>query len=393
MNPWSAISRLRASSSSRHFFALLGGCSLVAGLVFIGMDLLGHYWVLRRPDLAIPISLFKGVGFVCITILLLYWVLRPWKKDLQASQLRDSHQRQQLRELDQFRELVIDNAMVWINVLDPQWRITLWNKAAEQISGYRRDEVLDNPAIWEWLYPDPDYRASIGAKVTEILEHDTMVEGFETRIRCKQGEEKIIAWNSRRFFGEDGTLMGSIAIGQDITARKLAEMELERLATHDSLTGLYNRHELMRRMQDDVARAERFQHPLCLLLIDIDHFKQINDRFGHQAGDRVLNRFGTLLKEATRHVDYAGRYGGEELVIVLPETDLQEGFEIAERLHNRIESERWSQAGSDIGTITISIGVVAYPDLDGGVDELFLAADLALYRAKNGGRNQVCIAA
>lgn len=166
-----------------------------------------------------------------------------------------------------------------------------------------------------------------------------------------------------------------------------------RLATHDSLTGLYNRRELMRRLHEDVARAERYQHPLCVLLIDVDHFKRVNDQFGHQVGDEVLCRFGTLLGETIRNVDYAGRYGCEELLAVLPETCRREGIEIAERLRGLVESERWSQAGSNLGTITISVGVVAYPEQSGTVEELFFAADLALYRAKNGGRNQVCLAA
>lgn len=522
MNKWPVMSRLRASNSLQHVLAVLGVYILTVGALFIGSDLLGSYWTARRPDLAIAINVFKVVGFVSVTALMLYVALRRWQREFEASERREAQQRQQLRALDQFRVNIIDNALVWINVLDPQGRITVWNKAGEQISGYGRDEVLGNPAIWEWLYPDPDYRASIGAKVTEILEHGTEVEGFETRIRASNGQDKIIAWNSRRFFDEDGTMMGSIAIGQDISARKQAEhaliererqlatlmsnlpgmayrcvndshwtmkfvsdgslaltgyppvalvnnakthfgdiahpddreriwdevqqaigedrsfameyriirqdgterwvweqgrsvavdgdsyieglifditdrkcmeQELERLATHDSLTGLYNRHELMRRLHEDVARAERYQHPLCVLIIDIDNFKQVNDQFGHQAGDEVLCHFGALLSETIRKVDYAGRYGGEELVAVLPQTCLQEGIEIAERLRRQVESERWSQAGGNLGTITISIGVVAYPDFKGTVEELFFAADLALYRAKNGGRNQVCIAA
>lgn len=522
MNERSAVIRLRASNSPLHTFGVLGIYILVAGVWFVGSDLLGSHLATLRPDLATVISVFKGVGFVFVTSLVLYVALRRRQREFEASERREMQQRQQLRALDQFRENVIDNASVWINVLDPTWRITIWNKAAEQISGYGRDEVLGNPAIWEWLYPDPEYRASIGAKVAEILEHGTEVEGFETCIRTSNGENKIIAWNSRRFFDEDGTMMGSIAIGQDISARKHAEraltererqlatlmsnlpgmayrclndphwtmrfvsdgcfpltgyppssfldgekihfsdithpddrqriwdevqqalsegqpfaleyriirqdgaqrwvweqgrgvaadsdsyieglifditdrkrmeQELERLATHDSLTGLYNRRELMRRLHEDVARAERYQHPLCVLLVDVDKFKRVNDQFGHQVGDEVLRRLTSLLSETLRNVDYAGRYGGEELVAVLPETSMREGLEVAERLRGHVESERWSQGGGKLGTITISIGVVAYPDQRGTVDELFFAADLALYRAKNGGRNQVCSAA
>lgn len=516
------MNRHRSSKAALQTPVILGIHLLLVSVLYVSAEWLGMYLTARRPDLSIAISLLKGTFFVLSMSLIMYFSLRHWQRESKVAKQREIQQRKQLRALDQFRENVIDNALVWINVLDPQWRITVWNKAAEQISGYGREEVQGDPAIWEWLYPDPDYRAEIGTKVTEILEHGTEVQGFETRIRTKSGEEKIIAWNSRRFFNDDGEMMGSIAIGQDITARKHAEhalvererqlatlmsnlpgmayrclndqkwtmkfvsdgctaltgyspsifvgsvkahftdithpedrqrlwaevqtarkegrpfaleyriirqdgterwvweqgrnvvvdgmdcieglifditdrksmeLELQRLATHDSLTGLYNRHELMRRLYEDVARAERYECSLCVLLIDIDNFKQVNDRFGHQAGDEVLSRFGVILNETIRTVDYAGRYGGEELVAVLPQTSLEEGIEIAERLRCHIESECWADAGGNLGTITISVGVVAYPDITGSVEELIFAADLALYRAKNGGRNKVCIAA
>lgn len=226
MNKGAMVSRLGMSNSPLPALGALGVYILAAGAWFVGSDLLGSHWAARRPDLVTVISVAKGVGFVVVAALVLYVALRRRQRQCDASARREAQQRQQLRALDQFRENVIDNASVWINVLDPEWRITVWNKAAEQISGYGRDEVLGNPAIWEWLYPDPAYRASIGAKVTEILEHGTEVEGFETRIRANNGQDKIIAWNSRRFFDEDGSLMGSIAIGQDISARKQAEHAL-----------------------------------------------------------------------------------------------------------------------------------------------------------------------
>ncbi len=125
--------------------------------------------------------------------------------------------------IEKFHASLIDNAAIWINVLDPHGRITLWNKAAEKISGYSRDEVVGHADIWEWLYPDEAYRNSIYAEAAAILRDGIEVADFETRIRTKAGEERIISWNSQRFFGPDGALLGSSAIGQEVTERKQAE--------------------------------------------------------------------------------------------------------------------------------------------------------------------------
>ncbi|MFN2187424.1 MAG: PAS domain-containing protein, partial [Candidatus Promineifilaceae bacterium] len=128
--------------------------------------------------------------------------------------------------LSQFRKSVIDNASIWINVLDRMGRVTVWNKAAEQISGYGRDEVLGNHHIWEWLYPDPAYRSSVVSMAADVLDRGKEIEGAETRIKTKSGESKIMVWNSARFLNEKGDLAGSIAIGRDVTARKRAERAL-----------------------------------------------------------------------------------------------------------------------------------------------------------------------
>lgn len=378
-------------SSSRFKIPVIFAVYLIAvTLLYLCAEWLNTTLNNRYPEHSSLISLLKTVSFLVSTSFIMYLSARHWQELFIASERREAKQRRQLKLLDQFRENVIDNALIWINVLDPKGRITVWNKAAEQISGYSRNEVQGDSQIWEWLYPDPECRTEIGNKVMEILEKGVEVVGFETRIRTKVGEEKVIAWNSRRFFNENGEMMGSIAIGQDITSHKLLEMELKRLATHDSLTGLYNRHELMRRLDEDFSRSERYQHPLSILMIDIDYFKQINDQYGHQAGDAVLSRFGSLLSEAIRVVDYAGRYGGEEFLVVLPETHFDMALEIAERLRSKIESEDWSQNVGKSEKITISVGVVSYPEVMGSADQLVLVADQALYQAKNTGRNRVC---
>jgi PAS domain S-box-containing protein len=136
------------------------------------------------------------------------------------------HMMEELGKLSQFRESIIDNANVWIDVLDENTNILIWNKAAEVISGYSREEVVGHGKIWEWLYPDEQYRKSITDLVADVIQHGRVEEGFETTIRRKDGQTRIISWNERNLLNEQGKSVGSIAIGRDVTERKRVEEAL-----------------------------------------------------------------------------------------------------------------------------------------------------------------------
>lgn len=166
---------------------------------------------------------------------------------------------------------------------------------------------------------------------------------------------------------------------------------LEALAQTDPLTQLVNRRALTIRLVTEMERVRRYNAPLALLLLDLDHFKLINDTYGHLVGDDVLFGVAALLQRAVRTVDTVARYGGEEFVIVLPETGKQGALSFAERLRDRLASHRFAIAGGKEIHITGSIGVAIYPShgLE-SVEDLVRAADSALYRAKGGGRNLVC---
>ena len=163
---------------------------------------------------------------------------------------------------------------------------------------------------------------------------------------------------------------------------------LEELATHDGLTGLYNHKTFYAFLDDEVERARRYQHPFSLLMIDIDHFKHVNDTYGHQAGDAILRGLSERLIEQVRTIDRVCRYGGEEITVILPDTEA--AFDVADRLRAAIEATPFDiGSGKAIG-ITVSIGLAACPhDADNG-PALVAAADTALYAAKEGGRNRVC---
>jgi len=165
---------------------------------------------------------------------------------------------------------------------------------------------------------------------------------------------------------------------------------LEMLAHTDPLTAVLNRRALTERLVAELERVKRYESTVSLLLIDIDHFKRVNDSYGHLVGDDVLTDVGALLQSAVRSVDVVARYGGEEFVIVLPETGVVGATSFAERIRELVEDHQFSHAGGSDLRLTASVGVATYPSpgLD-SVEDLLAKADQALYRAKAEGRNRV----
>jgi diguanylate cyclase (GGDEF)-like protein len=166
--------------------------------------------------------------------------------------------------------------------------------------------------------------------------------------------------------------------------------ELRTEAMTDPLTGLYNRRYLLERIKEERSRAIRNNHPLAAIMIDIDRFKQVNDRFGHDAGDIVLEELATLVRSVVRAEDIVARYGGEEFCILLPELPLEDAEQVAERLRRSV-AEYPLPSGAGVRTITVSVGV-AFLSREDEDAELFTRADHAMYQVKRAGRNGVCIA-
>ncbi len=187
-------------------------------------------------------------------------------------------------------------------------------------------------------------------------------------------------------------VMALIELRASQAALTAALATTERLATFDELTGLYNRRVLMERLGVEVERSKRFGPPLTVLMLDLDHFKQINDSYGHPTGDEVLRNVGRIVRGKLRLVDLAGRYGGEEFCILLPETPQSGGLKFAEALRGEIAQFRHC-FGNELLSMTASFGLATLNRGD-GFDEstLLKIADDALYRAKRNGRNRVEVA-
>ena len=169
--------------------------------------------------------------------------------------------------------------------------------------------------------------------------------------------------------------------------------KLQHQALRDPLTGLYNRRYMLDALERELQLAVRHVQPLSVIMLDIDHFKTFNDTFGHDAGDTVIAAVSEVLRRAVRQSDFVCRYGGEEFLVLLPQARADIAAGIAEKLRGEVEGLALHHQGQALGRITISAGIAAFPEIDGGHAGLIEAADKALYRSKRNGRNCVSMAA
>jgi diguanylate cyclase (GGDEF)-like protein/PAS domain S-box-containing protein len=228
--------------------------------------------------------------------------------------------------------------------------------------------------------------------VKETIEREKL-SGWRVDYRVIQPNGKVV-WVSERgkpVCDESGNLIRLVGVVTDISQRKQLEERLTKIATLDHLTCVNNRHALFNIGDREISRCRRHGGSLSLVLLDADHFKQINDRYGHLAGDEVLVRIAAVCRSVARQEDVVARYGGEEFILLLPDTSLQDAMRVAERLRESIAAlEVMSEAGRI--AVTISCGVSLFEAPMKRLADLIDSADRALYAAKANGRNQTVIA-
>ena len=203
------------------------------------------------------------------------------------------------------------------------------------------------------------------------------------KIKNKDGEYRIFQVNLKTFFYNTTHYVISFT---DITELKKYTYKLKYQATHDNLTKLCNRQKLNDDFDKEILREERYKHGLSLIMIDIDDFKQVNDTYGHDVGDIVLKEISNIILQSIRKTDIASRWGGEEFMILLPETSLENSMKIAEILRANVEKFHFDKIG---GNLTISLGVAVFRNGIDTKDIIVKNVDLALYEAKNSGKNRV----
>lgn len=262
------------------------------------------------------------------------------------------------------------------------------NPAFERLMGYSAEEVMgQNPKILQGQDTDDETRYKLRNAMRSGKAIRTQILNYD-----KFGNELWLDINMVPLFDEDGELAYYAAIERDLTEYKRLQSHLESMANTDSLTGLANRQAFMHRAEKEFAGSRRYAHPLSAVMIDVDHFKNINDRYGHAVGDQVLRRVSEICQCSLRASDVLGRIGGEEFVLLLPNTPQDNAIYVAERMREQLARSPIEVDGLVI-TITASFGVTSISESDINFNHILERADEAMYLAKHEGRNRVRTAA
>lgn len=281
--------------------------------------------------------------------------------------------------------LILETTSDGLLVLDDQDRIMHYNRRFLELWSLRDELVggaLGGPLI------ESIKSAVLPDFAGKVLREDQT--GHDGLLHLKSG---IILEQSARPLLEHDRVTGRLWSFTDVTIKLMAEEKLKLLAATDELTGLWNRRCFMSRAEAEIAQAARLRRPLCLALMDADHFKHINDTHGHAAGDAALKYLAGVLRSRLRVSDTIGRIGGEEFAILLPDTSLETAHTVLEQIRTAIERGRFTHADKELA-FTVSTGITAMPEARVSVDELLCVADAACYKAKSRGRNrtetQIC---
>ncbi len=317
-------------------------------------------------------------------------------KDRKISVLTDVTQQKEteesLRESEERLKAILSATPDPIAIYNSQGEPEYLNPAFVDVFGWSIDELQGRRIPF---VPD-DQKQITNDKLNALLDSGNKVQ-FETKRLTKNGRSIDVIVSTSCIKNLKGEIIKLIVILTDITEQKLAKEELKLLnlklehrATHDPLTGARNRRAILDDLNKELIRAERCNATLSIGLCDIDYFKRVNDKHGHQAGDDVLCGFVKAVQTILRPYDILGRYGGEEFLLIVPNSCGSLNKEIYERVRAEIAGRKMSTRSGEVG-ITVSIGVTS-SEMDKTADAMLFAADTALYKAKNNGRNQVAFA-
>lgn len=296
-------------------------------------------------------------------------------------------------------------------IIDRNHTVLHWNRAMENLSGIAATDIVGTRDHWRAFYPSE--RATMADFVVGNMREEVIETFFEGKYRKTQFDES--AYEMEDYFpavggtgrwllctatavpDESGQIIAAVESVQDISERKMVEESLreseqkyKEMSITDSLTKLYNSRHFFRQLKTEIERSERYGHPLSVMLLDIDDFKRYNDTYGHLEGDNALLVIADVIRKNLRSTDNGFRFGGEEFTVILPETDIDEALEVAERLRRNIANAWLSPLSKLKCCVTASIGVSRYEPGE-LISTLLGRTDKAMYSAKEKGKNRVCV--
>ena len=304
-----------------------------------------------------------------------------------AMELERQDSLRKLQESEEIFRIVFNSVQSAVILIDSQDTVRFFNPAAERIFGYTSGEILGkkfHPLI-----------------VVEEMQHAAQ-DGLAEFRRTGQGpiidtsRELVARKKDGRLFPAE-VFISKIkkddaywAVGAvlDITDRKVKEEKLEMLATMDGLTGVFNRRHFLLLAEQEVARSKRYNKDLFFLMFDLDHFKEINDTFGHDTGDRILQNFASICTQGLRRADIFGRIGGEEFAALVVEANEEEAVAVAERIRKKFAEKSIIRDETE-KKLSVSIGISRLDPVTGSLESAYAAADISLYQAKDQGRDRV----
>lgn len=280
----------------------------------------------------------------------------------------------QEKEIAEYHKII--DKFVMTSTTNTRGIITGVSQAFCTASGYTKDELIGKEHS---IVKHPETPREVYRDMWKTISSGETWEG-ELKNLKKDGSYHWIDLVISPNFDEDGQIKGYTTINQDITDKKI----VEKLSNRDKLTSVYNRAKLDLLVEKEISYVQRYKTELTIILMDIDFFKLINDKYGHLEGDKVLISIAQILKNLTRQTDYVGRWGGEEFLVICPNSNITQGQIVANKLKKYIEEFTFSIDKS----ITASFGMTSYKEGD-NMEKILLRADKALYEAKKNGRNRI----
>jgi len=328
-------------------------------------------------------------------------VMRDISERKDVERQKDAAVEALLKSEKYFKEITENSSDILV-IADKNGCIKYCSRSIERFTGYKPEDLIGKNAF-DYLHPEEVKRASDDLSKA-IVSKDSLLIPHSYRIIHKNGSEIYLDGLGRNLLNNPD-IAGVVMNVRDVTdkikaeAQKKAALEAlqkseqryQELSIIDELTQLYNSRHFYDQLKKEIDRSNRYEHPLSLLLLDLDRFKNFNDAYGHLEGDNVLKRLGQAIKRCMRETDSAYRYGGEEFTIILPMTTSEEGMITAQRIQMELQKEAFEPVSGQIIYMTVSIGLSQYrPQED--IKAFVHRVDQLMYQAKKNGRNRICTA-